>query len=162
MKLLQSLRLTNEYRRLFFDMLADMRRYMRHALIGWNRNKITEAQLEGRIFASYHVIEKGLGKLTPFEWVDLYSHAHSMVAGTFHGALYAMREGVRFAVLPQEAINTKLKGPMAITGLHNHICDNADNLADILEHTPDKQCIDARIEAARLDSLSFLQNALFS
>lgn len=40
--------------------MRDMRRYIRHACIGWNRIEHDEGQLEGRMIANYHVVEKGL------------------------------------------------------------------------------------------------------
>ena len=60
MKATQRLRLTSEYVRLFRAMAHDYLRYCRHACIGWNRARYGEGQLEGRMIANYHVVEKGL------------------------------------------------------------------------------------------------------
>ena len=38
----------------------DFWRYCKHACIGWNRHRYGEGQLEGRMIANYHVVEKGL------------------------------------------------------------------------------------------------------
>lgn len=40
--------------------LYDARRYARHACIGWVRLKMDRGQIEGRLMATYHVVEKGL------------------------------------------------------------------------------------------------------
>lgn len=60
MNLFHQLRTTREYLRLIFAQFYDFRRYCRHACLGWNRTNYGEGQLEGRMIANYHVIEKGL------------------------------------------------------------------------------------------------------
>jgi nitroreductase len=60
MNIIRRLRLTREYLRLIKAFCYDLRRYCRHACIGWNRVKYGEGQLEGRMIANYHVVEKGL------------------------------------------------------------------------------------------------------
>jgi nitroreductase len=60
MNIMQRLRLSSEYVRLVKALSYDFRRYCKHACIGWNRAKYGEGQLEGRLIANYHVVEKGL------------------------------------------------------------------------------------------------------
>lgn len=54
------IRLLNEYIKLLRSYWRDMVRYSKHACLGWNRNSYDSGQHEGRIIASYHVVEKGL------------------------------------------------------------------------------------------------------
>jgi len=60
MKLTMRIRLLNEYVKLVRLSWHDMIRYAKHACIGWNRGDYDEGQLEGRMIANYHVVEKGL------------------------------------------------------------------------------------------------------
>ena len=60
MKLRFRVRLLSEYLKLGCSYWRDLRRYARHACIGWNRGRYDEGQLEGRMTANYHVVEKGL------------------------------------------------------------------------------------------------------
>ena len=99
---------------------------------------------------------------SPFDWVDLFASARCVVAGTFHAALYAMRETVPFAVVSQPAIDTKLKGPMTITGMHQHVLQKPADLHQVLNLTIDKTSVKKRIADARSESLAYLKAALFS
>lgn len=54
------IRLLNEYVKLARQSWLDMMRYAKHACLGWNRDRYDAAQHEGRVIATYHVIEKGL------------------------------------------------------------------------------------------------------
>jgi len=71
MNLLHRLGLTSEYLRLLSALLYDFSRYCHHACIGWNRARFSEGQLEGRMIANYHVVEKGLSmpEFRPFSGV---------------------------------------------------------------------------------------------
>jgi len=104
MKLSFRIRLLNEYLKLFRATMRDMRRYARHACIGWNRGEFEEGQLEGRIIANYHVLEKGLSMpdFRPFFGIPMVKGLIAMVRkGTerfkwcenvnYHAACLALR-----------------------------------------------------------------------
>jgi len=59
-KFISKVRCSKEYLRLLFGYKRDFFRYAKHSCLGWNRQNLSEKQLEGRIIANYHVIEKGL------------------------------------------------------------------------------------------------------
>ncbi|MDB0068530.1 nitroreductase family protein [Akkermansiaceae bacterium] len=52
--------LLREYFNLARCYFSDFVRYSRYACVGWNRLQMDPKQLEGRIIATYHVVEKGL------------------------------------------------------------------------------------------------------
>lgn len=106
------------------------------------------------------IADKQFSDADPFQWVDLFTNASYVIAGTFHAALYAIRESVKFAVISQPAINTKLEGPMNITGLHNHIIERAQDIESILEMEIDKGEVNAKIADSRKMSLDYLRDAL--
>jgi len=99
---------------------------------------------------------------SPFDWVELIAGARCVMAGTFHAALYAIRESVPFAVIPQEAINTKLKGPMGITGLSHHILKSPDEIEKVLNYDIDYEQVQRQISSARASSITYLEEALFT
>lgn len=59
-KVINKLRCSKEYVRLIGGYRRDFFRYAKYGCIGWNRQSYSEGQLEGRIIANYHVVEKGL------------------------------------------------------------------------------------------------------
>lgn len=59
-KYLSQIKCSKEYIRLLGGYRRDFFRYAKYSCIGWNRQSYSEGQLEGRIIANYHVIEKGL------------------------------------------------------------------------------------------------------
>ncbi|MDB4624364.1 nitroreductase family protein [Akkermansiaceae bacterium] len=60
MKIPLRIALLREYLNLLRGYWRDFRRYSAHACVGYNRLHMDPGQLEGRIIATYHVIEKGL------------------------------------------------------------------------------------------------------
>ncbi|MDB4451906.1 nitroreductase family protein [Akkermansiaceae bacterium] len=60
MKIPLRIALLKEYWNLLRGYWSDFRRYSSHACVGYNRIHMDFGQLEGRIIATYHVIEKGL------------------------------------------------------------------------------------------------------
>lgn len=71
--------------------------------------------------------------LSPEQWVDFLRGAEAVFCGTFHGALYAMRLGKRFAVLPNGRIQAKLATPMKMAGLEDHWVERPADLAELLD-----------------------------
>jgi len=108
------------------------------------------------------IADEQFSSADPFEWVDLVSNASYVIAGTFHAALYAIRESVNFAVIPQPAINTKLKGPLNITDLHSHIVHEAGDLEKVLNMKLDKKLVDSKISVSREQSMKYLKDSLLS
>lgn len=59
-RIISKARCSKEYLRLLGGYKRDFFRYAKYSCIGWNRGDLSELQLEGRIIANYHVLEKGL------------------------------------------------------------------------------------------------------
>ncbi len=59
-KLIKQLKCSKEYLRLLGGYRRDFFRYAKYSCMGWNRQSYSEGQLEGRMIANYHVVEKGL------------------------------------------------------------------------------------------------------
>lgn len=55
--------------------------------------------------------------LSPFQWVDLFRRAEAVVAGTFHGTLFAMKYGKPFVLLNNRQARQKVKAALARTGM---------------------------------------------
>lgn len=59
-KFINRLKCSKEYLRLLGGYQRDFFRYAKYSCLGWNRTSYSEGQLEGRVIANYHVVEKGL------------------------------------------------------------------------------------------------------
>lgn len=78
-----------------------------------------------------------LFSMDPFEWVDLFRHAHCVITSTFHGLLYAVKYRKPLVFMERNA--SRLKGRIAVErcGLQNRVCEegavfNTTFLADSL------------------------------
>ena len=96
--------------------------------------KIDEASAQAiRLYAKEHGLkiyasgyyqpwaDRNFPGLTPLEWVDFLNASEVVFAGTFHGALYAMRLGKRFVILSNDRIAQKLATPLKMIGLEEHM-----------------------------------------
>jgi len=75
--------------------------------------------------------------LTPSEWIEYLRNAAAVFVGTFHGALYSIRLGKRFAVLPNDHIRAKLDTPIRMAGLEDRCVACPEAIAEALDRTRD-------------------------
>ncbi len=97
--------------------------------------------------------------LSPLQWVEFLRDAAAVFCGTFHGALYAIRLGKRFTVLPNDRIRAKLATPMKLAGLEDRWLRDPGDLEQLMELPHDHGRTLERLGPAVERSWSFLEAA---
>ncbi len=98
--------------------------------------------------------------LTPLEWVDFLNSSEVVFAGTFHGALYAMRLGKRCAFLSNDKIAQKLATPLKIIGLEDHMLNSPEDLPRVFDLQRDAEADQTKLESSLASSWSYLKEVI--
>lgn len=99
-------------------------------------------------------------EISPFEWVGAIRQAALIVAGTFHGTLYAIRENKPFVVLTNPNMADKTGYWLERLGLQNRIWKAACPAGKLFTESIDYASVRAEIAKAAQFSRDYLRAAL--
>ena len=97
--------------------------------------------------------------LTPWEWIGAFQRAGCVVTGTFHGALFSIRYGKRFVVLPHPQVTAKLSDALATVEAEWRMLSGNVDFDTVLDCDPDP-ATQIRAEKFGERSLEALRQAL--
>lgn len=72
-------------------------------------------------------------KLGPLDYPEIMQQAEVVIAGTFHGTLYAIKTQSQFVTLYNERIKYRVGQPLQAAGLEDRVLRNPDDLEDLLK-----------------------------
>lgn len=96
----------------------------------------------------------------PFEWLGWLRRAKYVVTTAFHGTVFSLILGSRFAIVYHDAIRSKTETMVANLGLTDRVWDGRSDLAGILDTPWDVPGVQDRISAMAGDAKAFLKDAL--
>jgi len=99
-------------------------------------------------------------KMGPFDWVELMKKSTAVVAGTFHGALYAIKCQCQFVVLFNEKIKSRIARPLKVAGLESRMIKADEDFVRVMDEKIDYKDVFDRIEPELTKSREFLQKVL--
>lgn len=105
---------------------------------------------------------RNLMKLGPMEWLPVMRRAAAVVAGTFHGTLYAMNLQCRFATVLNERIMTRIEKPLRISGLQGRGVSEPGELGRVLQTEIDYRAVMDKLTPHVRRSQQFLSEHLAS
>jgi hypothetical protein len=104
--------------------------------------------------------DRNLPSVSPDQWQRLFGEYAYVITGTFHGALFSVREQARFCILSHYSVDPKLETALEVTGLQSRLIGAGEGFGKILETDIDYP----RVEAGRREyadrSLGLLRRAL--
>ncbi|MEO1858117.1 MAG: polysaccharide pyruvyl transferase family protein [Rubritalea sp.] len=98
--------------------------------------------------------------LGPLDWPDFMDQAQCVVAGTFHGTLYAIKLQCQFVTILNDHIKYKVQKPLEITDLEGRILHDPENIKNLMEQPIDYHSTFEKVATWVLQSRKFLQNNL--
>lgn len=84
-------------------------------------------------------------KLGPLEWPAIMERASAVVAGTFHGTLYAIKTQSQFVTLYNDRIKYRIQKPLQVAELEQRMLKSAADFEEVMN-----QVIDYRVVMDRL------------
>jgi len=99
-------------------------------------------------------------KLGPLEWPKLMQRAAVVIAGTFHGTLYAIKTQSQFVTLPNERIKYRVKKPLEAAGIESRVLMDPNCLGSLLETQIDYAEVMARLQPYVDSSRDYLHTHL--
>lgn len=126
----------------------------------------TQKQLEMRIitidqdpFTNFkndrHIKDAG-----PDEFVKLFAQASFVITNSFHGTCFSINFNIPFIVTtPPTSIN-RIESLLTAVGAQNRIMADSSNLSALIENQIDFDMTNQRLQALRLASKQYLENAL--
>lgn len=118
---------------------------------GW---KIVEISLRATNAAKGHRMfyEAGVE-----EFLSLVKHAEYIVTNSFHGMIFAVQYRRPFVIFSREQCNTKISELLDLFGLSNRMFVTGK---EVIDDTINYEEVHAKIEKARVESISFLKEEL--
>lgn len=90
------------------------------------------------------------------EFLSLVKHAEYVVTNSFHGLIFAVQYRRPFVVFSREQCDTKIEELLDLFDLRDHLLIHGNEVFDTIDY----DCVHKRIDAARVNSLSFLSEEL--
>lgn len=97
-------------------------------------------------------------RMSPLKWAAMMRKATVVVAGTFHGALYAIRCQTQFVVIHNEKINNRLKRPLEISNLEYRSLKKADEFEEVMDTSIDYEVVIKKINIEVDKSKDYLKS----
>lgn len=94
------------------------------------------------------------------EFLRVFRDARAVVTTAFHGTIFAVLAGKPFAVVNPGQKLHKIIGLLEMLDAENRLISDLEKLEDLLSEPLDAEAVNSQLEAASVQSLEFLQNAL--
>jgi len=98
--------------------------------------------------------------LSPLDWEDYLRESEVMVAGTFHGTLYAIRSQCRFVTVMNDRIYSRVTHALSLAGLTEHATSDPSQLAPIMDRRPVYSEVIEHLQPSVEFSRNYLLNGL--
>jgi len=98
--------------------------------------------------------------MDPFEWLGYFRNAEYILTSTFHGTLFAIQYGKKFAVSMNPPIRNKTEGLLAKLGLSDHALSGETSVGKALLDPTDDQDAERKLEEFVGASKSYLNEAV--
>lgn len=129
----------------------------RDAILAYARKR----NLEVIALGYYHRwADRNLMNLGPLEWVQVMEQAEAVVAGTFHGTLYAIKTQAKFVTVLNGRILSRVAWALELAGLSSRGLENPEELAETFGNPIDYFAVMERLEPHVKASRTFLNDNL--
>lgn len=99
-------------------------------------------------------------KLGPLEWLATMERATAVVAGTFHGTLYAIKSQSQFVTLYNDRIKFRIQKPLQAANLEDHMLDSSSDFETIMDQKIDYKDVMKRLSPYIQGSRDYLAQHL--
>lgn len=97
---------------------------------------------------------------SPFEVLAYFQHADYIVTDTFHGSVFSMKYGKKFAVLVRKENQQKLTDLIGRFGVESRIVEKICDLPAIVKAEYDVMSVQEQIKKERADSIAYLKHVV--
>jgi len=98
--------------------------------------------------------------VSPFRLLDYFYYADYVVTDTFHGCIFSIINGKRFATIVRKSNTAKVTGLLQDLELTDRIVDDMQNLANVISKEIDYREVEDILQQQRIETRNYLKNAL--
>jgi len=98
--------------------------------------------------------------VSPFRLLDYFYYADYVVTDTFHGCIFSIINGKRFATIVRKSNTAKVTGLLQDLELTDRIVDDMQNLANVISKEIDYCKVENILQQQRIEARDYLKNAL--
>lgn len=99
---------------------------------------------------------------SPFEVLAYFQHADYIITDTFHGSVFSIKYGKKFAVIVRKENQQKLTDLITRFGMQSRMVKNISDLSAVVKAEYDVSAVQEQIKKERADSITYLKQALHS
>jgi hypothetical protein len=105
-------------------------------------------------------VDRNFVVVSPEDWVSLLDQAEYVVTNTFHGTIFSILLGKRFAMEYNPAIESKTRGMMEYLGLDSRVVGSDASMESILSSVWNREEVHGIIRERVAEARNYLTNAL--
>ena len=96
----------------------------------------------------------------PDEFIQLFSQASFIITNSFHGTCFSINFNIPFIITPPPTSINRIESLLTAVDVQNRITTDGTNLSGLIENQIDFHMINQRLQALRMASNQYLENAL--
>lgn len=96
----------------------------------------------------------------PDEFIKLFTQANFIITNSFHGTCFSINFNIPFIITPPPTSVNRIESLLTAVGVQNRITADGTNLSELIENQIDFDMINQRLQALRMASNQYLENAL--